>query len=999
MSFYLDWPYVEYMIGQTISHYRITAKLGAGGMGEVFLAEDTRLKRHVALKFLPRHFMADDDARSRFLREAQALAALNHPNIVSVFDVAEHDGQPFIAMEFVEGQSLKDMIASGDVGIDKALEIIGQAAEGLAVAHNSEIVHRDIKPDNIIVADDGPVKLMDFGLAIWQGVTKVTADGSTLGTRAYMSPEQSVGGEVDHRTDLWSLGVVLYELLTKHLPFSGGHDAALAYSIMQETPQPLARYCADAPPMLQDIIGKALEKDPEVRYQSAAELRADLKRAVRASDPLMRSYADLPTPAIDAKPRKRRVLVFTSAVAVAVVVTLLILRPWEITVRRTQEAKAAENRLAVMYFDNLADADDTQRNGEIMANLLMSGLSGSSYLQVVSSQRLYDILKRLGKEDLKSVDRETATQVAKESKSNLMLSGSILRTEPEIVVTAQLVDVASGTMIASPRITSGPGEDIFAVVDSLSAEIKSSLSIPVETSAEADRGVAARTTSSTDAYRNYLQGWKYTYQFKFANSEECFRKAIAEDSAFAMAYYGLSWVVDAGPQEKRLLITRARELSDGLNQIQKWRILAREATLYQRNKEAVDYLEKIVEADPEDKSAYMLLGRKYRIWPYLDYRKSAAMYKKALEIDPLYKSAYNSLAYTFDLLGQTDSSLWAINKYIELVPNEPNPYDSRGDLYGFAGNPDAAIASYRKALEIDSNFVQSAYSLLRMWVLKRNYERAERIIQAGMKHPLRFVRRASRDAWAQIMLHQGRLAEYLKRKRLADETARLEYGSEEREFSVAVAYFWDLMTMVKLTDAQSWRDSAAAQLRAITAAFARDTLKLHGDSTTYLACQLRLASRSNDTATIHSVLPRFTAMLDTTDFDDRKVYGVTLAVMYLARQEYDSALFYGLHFVPRENSSVAAATRGILYFKAGQYGQAVAELEYAAKRYDTQRYETPDIAARLYYYLGRAYEASGWIDEAIAQYKIFTDIWKDADPGIIDLEDARARLARLRIGS
>jgi len=266
------------MIGKTISHYRILEKLGEGGMGEVYLAQDTKLNRRVALKFLPAQLASDEEFKERFKREAQAAAALNHPNIITIHEVAEYENRPYIAMEYVEGESLKKLITKKDLSINKVINMAMQICEGLSKAHQSGIVHRDVKPQNILIDKDGRVRILDFGLAKLKKDAMLTQPGSTVGTVAYMSPEQAQGMEVDQRSDIFSFGVVLYEMITSQLPFKGEHDAAMIYSIIHETPEPLARYKANVPDELQRMVEKAMEKSPEMRYQHADDLGADLRK-------------------------------------------------------------------------------------------------------------------------------------------------------------------------------------------------------------------------------------------------------------------------------------------------------------------------------------------------------------------------------------------------------------------------------------------------------------------------------------------------------------------------------------------------------------------------------------------------------------------------------------------------------------------------------------------------------------------------------------------------
>ena len=270
------------MIGKTISHYRILETLGEGGMGVVYKAEDTTLDRVVALKFLSQHLTSDPTEKERFYHEAKAASALNHPNITTIHEIQDHDNQLFIAMEFVEGQTLKQLRERESLSMKRVLDIAVQVCEGLAAAHEKEIVHRDIKSENIMLTPKGQAKIMDFGLAKVKESTKLTKAGSTLGTAAYMSPEQARGEEVDHRSDIFSFGVVLYELLAGQLPFKGEHHAAIAYSIMNEEPQPVVRYNNGVSAGLERIVFKALAKDKEERYQHVDDLLADLKHEKRS---------------------------------------------------------------------------------------------------------------------------------------------------------------------------------------------------------------------------------------------------------------------------------------------------------------------------------------------------------------------------------------------------------------------------------------------------------------------------------------------------------------------------------------------------------------------------------------------------------------------------------------------------------------------------------------------------------------------------------------------
>ncbi|MCK4656559.1 MAG: protein kinase, partial [candidate division Zixibacteria bacterium] len=387
---------------------RIIEKIGAGGMGEVYLADDTKLNRQVALKFLSPYLCQDEDHRKRFTREAQAAAKLGHANIVAIHEVGEYKGRPWFSMENVEGVSFDKLIEEGRLSQVRIIELTVGICNGLRKAHESGIVHRDIKPSNVIVDRDGCPRVLDFGLAVERDADKLTQTGSTLGTVGYMSPEQVEGEEVDARSDLFSLGVVLYELVTGRNPFRRDNQTATLKAILQDDPEPAARYKSGVSDELQGVISKLLEKDPALRYQSAAGVISDLKRIERASGP--QDVSRLPG---KLSGRMSRILI--PGLIVVFAVMIMIFKPWRIEIESGHEAIAAENRLAIMYFDNLADPGDSQSLGEIVANLLITDLSESEYVQVVSSQRLYDILKLLGKEGQKKIDRTVATQVAEKA--------------------------------------------------------------------------------------------------------------------------------------------------------------------------------------------------------------------------------------------------------------------------------------------------------------------------------------------------------------------------------------------------------------------------------------------------------------------------------------------------------------------------------------------------------------------------------------------------------
>ena len=590
------------MIGKTIAHYKILEKVGEGGMGVVYKARDTKLDRVVALKFLPAHLLQNEEAKTRFIHEAKAASALDHPNIATVHDIDEVEGETFISMAFIEGTSLKKIAAFEKPPIQKVIDIAVQAAEGLSAAHKKDIVHRDIKSDNIMVTGDNLVKLMDFGLAKLKGVPGVTRDGSTVGTAHYMSPEQAKGEEVDHRSDIFSFGVVLFELATGQFPFAGDYEPAVAYSIVNEPPRSMRELRPDAPPEFESIVCKALEKDPADRYQSMDGLIADLGKLIEGRT------AEITAAMAAVKTHRglgRKILVpalVLAAVAVALMVGV------RMQIGRRPVAEASEDILAVMYFQNIADEEDPGRLGEIITNLVITDLSESSYFKVVSSQRLYDILKLLGKEGVKVIDEDTATQVARKAGARWMLTGTILQTEPRIRLTAQIEDVGTGTMVASQRVLGEEGEDIFSVVDELTHDVKEDLELPEEAMEEPDPPVAEVTTSSPDAYRHYLEGLDYFEKAYLPEAQESFLRALEHDSTFAMAHFRLALTYMDGQQEKaKGVFEKAYLYSDGVTRKEQLYIRAFHS-MWEGVEGAIESLREVAETYPDEKEAYFWLG-------------------------------------------------------------------------------------------------------------------------------------------------------------------------------------------------------------------------------------------------------------------------------------------------------------------------------------------------------------------------------------------------------
>jgi tetratricopeptide (TPR) repeat protein/tRNA A-37 threonylcarbamoyl transferase component Bud32 len=978
-------PFKVLSPGTVISHYKIAEKIGEGGMGVVYKARDTKLDRTVALKFLPPRMLCDSEARERFEHEAKAASALNHPSIATIFEIDEEDGRCFIAMEYLEGGSLKGLLKAQDLSLKEILNLAIQIGEGLGAAHESGVTHRDMKPDNIMLTRKGRAKIMDFGLAKLKGATRVTKTGTTLGTLQYMSPEQAGGEAFDSRSDIFSFGVILYEMVTGRLPFRGDNEAAVINSILNDTPEPLARYKADLPEGLQRIVDRALTKDPHERYQHADDMVAELRHEKR----LLETGTGTATQTRETRPapgRRLLPILIPATIVVAAIILILIFEPFRVEMGPGREVLAQENSLAVMYFENMVDPEDGDRTAQMLTALLITDLSESKYIRVLSRQRLYDLLSLLGKGDLSVIDKTVASQVAEKAGVKWILTGSVLQTEPSITLVSEISDAETGEILASQRTTAEVDEDLFSLADRLSAQIKQDLSLPEQARTEQDMPVADVTTHSAEAYRYYLEGCDYLYKLYGGEARESFEKALEFDSTFAMAYYQLADLTGGSVKEE--MIAKSLAYSDRASWKERQFIEARAARLSDDTQTAIERLRGILERYPEEKRAYEALGWIHR--EDLRQPEQAAFYfEKVIEIDPLDKNAYNILAYIYDTLGDFEKSIWAINRYVALAPDEANPYDTRGDLYSYQGKLDLAADSYRKALELKPDFYTALEALGRTYIFKREYVRAESCYQVLASCPNAFWRSAGRTYHALIPLHQGKLEDAFR---------ALEHGMAVDRLEQQWMHFAFKRALTAFIQAERGNFDLALEAFEMCVELAREA---NYDAPGYVReYKVQLLARAGDFDEAGEVAEVLRRDIEEYDELDMGIYWHAAGWIDFERGDYKASVAAFEKSLENEKRSRWRYMLGRAYLESGRLGEAVTTFEKVLSRYsDARLLFLPIEGVKAHYFLGLAYEQSGWTKKAVEQYEEFLDIWKDADPGITEIEDARQRLARLKSGA
>ncbi|UCE18631.1 MAG: protein kinase [Gemmatimonadota bacterium] len=939
------------LIGKAIGHYKILEKLGEGGMGVVYKAEDTKLKRIVALKFLSPELTNDLQAKERFIQEAQTSSAIEHTNICNIYEIDEtkpapgepENGQIFIVMAYYDGETLEKKIQRGPLTLEDALQIAIQVSEGLKEAHDMAIIHRDIKPANIMETAKGQVKIMDFGLAKLKSRARITKAGTTSGTLAYSSPEQVSSKKLDHRSDIFSFGIVLYELLTGRHPFQGDYEAAIVYSILNENPEPVSNIRPDVPKALVEIIQKTLAKIPDNRYQSMNELLIDLKR-------VKQDFESGPSPKRDyqfgERKRIRKVLWGIVPVILLAIFFVIITKIWIFNERKT----IVKIPIGVMFFENQTGENKYDYLRKVLADMLITDLNQSRFMQAMTFESMFDLMKSLGYEDATIIDASMGAELCGLAGARFMVLGGLSKSGNTFVVNAQVLDVETKSQVRAFRVTGkGEGSILGHLVDDLTDKIKSGMEIPLKEIQKEKMDITKHMTTSLEAYEYYFAGREAAIRMNHQEAIDNLEKAVALDSTFIEAYDALARHYYSIKEREKALetIEKLKSLSGKCAERKLIEILALEAFINHDWDLAIQYYKKLIRMNPEDIVAHIDLGIIY-YQKKLMHEEGISEFEKVLELDrkgalhysnltsmekerKLY-NIYLYLGYAYMRKGEVTKAHAAFREYVGRLPHQFYPLIVLGDFYLITGNYDEAIVNFQRSLEINPENPLTSKLLGEAYLAKGMYNQALSFFKKSLDLSL------SKTDKADAHFHMGKQY-YLK----------CEYP-------------------------QAILDC-------------RHALEL--DSTLIEAhwVQGLILVKNKEFEKAESEVMVIKELIEKTKTEDPKTYYYQLSgELFLGR---------GLHKQAVENfkraSNINTLDRTFFMCALGEAYLKIGELNKAEETLRDVFNINPSYA-QAYYLLGRVYEKKRKNEEARRHFQKFIEIWKDADEDIAQLKDARKKL-------
>jgi serine/threonine protein kinase/Tfp pilus assembly protein PilF len=995
----------ELSSGSTFAgRYQIIEELGKGGMGRVYRVLDKKLNEEVALKLIRPEIAADAETIGRFSAELKLARRISHRNVGRMYELMENEGLHFITMEYVTGEDLRSFIRrSRQLAVGTAAAIGRQVCEGLSEAHRLGVIHRDLKPSNIMIDKAGNARIMDFGIARSLEAKGITGAGVMIGTPEYMSPEQVEGKEADQRSDIYSLGIILFEMTTGRLPFEGETPLSVAVKQKSEHPPDPRKLNGQIPEAFGRLILKCLEKSKEKRYQSADELLAELDRIEK----------DLPTashpPSLHRSLTSKQITVqFTlkkaiwpAAVVLAVIVVGFAL--WKILPRHAGLKRA----IAVIGFKNQTGDPNLDYLQEAIPNLLITSLEQSGHFRVTSWERLKDLLRQSGRDSTATSDEGAGFEVCRKEGIDSLVLGSYIKAGEAFATNVQVVDAATKQLL---KTASAKGDGVSSVlktqIDEISRTISRGIGPATAKLEAAPPKIVELTTSSMEAYNYFLRGRDDYEKFYSADARKFLEKAVSIDPTFAVAYLYLGKV--AG----ELYETKARD--DALETAKKFSARATEkerlyieaayaGSIEKDSDKKFRLLEELARKYPQEKQAHYEIG--FFSESRKKYPEALAEYEKALVLDPNFGFALNQAGYVYAEIGDFEKAIRYFERYAAINPGQANPIDSIAELYFRMGDFDKARAKYREALEIRPDFAGSCRGLAYLSAVQENYPETLRWIEEFISRAPTASEKMEGRVWRAFYDHfLGRWnesrAEFLAVKEQAEKIGfPIFVGAVDwlAGYLFADRGEYDLAR----TAVQAYRDWGLKRDPEYKNYYATEYILRSGGIDLKQGRVDAAKARLDEAA---SLLPKVEAGVKEAI---ARMYRLFEAEVDLTANLPEKAIEAGLKIVRENFRNMTAATltdytipflKDVLaraYWKKGDLDNAIAEYEQLTTIDPKSRVRY--LIHPLYHYrLGQVYEQKGLKDKAKTQYERFLDGWKDADAGHPEVADAKKRLTLLR---